>query len=292
MHPSMAAPPPMRKLRHAGASGSIAHMALPDLHMHTPRCNHATGAPRDYAEAALAAGLPEIGFSEHAPMPNGFDAAWRMSEAEVGDYFAEIRELAARYRGRLVVRIGIECDFRPGDEPFLRELLAAHPWDYALGSVHFIGDWGFDNPDEIAGWETRDVEEVHLAYYDLVARAAASGLFDVLAHPDLVKKFGHRCDTPRVREAERRMLEAAARAGVALEISSAGLRKPVGEVYPAKRLVAAAADMGMAFAFGSDAHAPGEVGHAWRTCRDLLRAAGVRAVRSFARRRPVDHPIA
>ncbi len=260
--------------------------------MHTPRCNHATGAPRDYAEAALAAGLKEIGFSEHAPMPNGFDQAWRMSEGEVGDYFAEIRALAAEYRGRLVIRTGIECDFRPQDLGYLEELTRAYDWDYVLGSVHFIGEWGFDNPDELAGWDARDVEEVYLAYYDLVAQAAASGLFDVLAHPDLVKKFGHRCDTARVREAEARMLQAAARAGVALEISSAGLRKPVGEVYPAPRLITQAAKMGIPFAFGSDAHAPADVGHAWQTCRRLLQQAGVREVRSFAQRKPIAHPIA
>ena len=282
---------PVSGLHREIRKGSIARMAPPDLHMHTPRCNHATGAPRDYAEAALAAGLQEIGFSEHAPMPGGFDGAWRMREDEVSDYFAEIRALAKEYEGRLAIRTGIECDFRPGDRAFLQDLIAAHDWDYVLGSVHFIGDWGFDNPDEIAGWDARDLEEVHLAYYDLVAQAAASGLFDVLAHPDLVKKFGHRCDTPRVREAEARMLEAAARAGVALEISSAGLRKPVGEIYPSLRLVREAVRLGIPFAYGSDAHAPGEVGHAWEACMRVLREAGAAHVLGFVRRRRVAHPL-
>jgi len=261
--------------------------AVADLHMHTPRCNHATGSPSAYAEQALARGLSEIGFSEHAPMAGGFDAAWRMRPEEVHAYAEEVRALAAQYAGRLTIRLGIECDWRPEERAHLAELLQSEPWDYAIGSVHFLGDWGFDNPEEIDGWNQRDVEEVFLAYYARLKEAAESGLFDLLAHPDLVKKFGHRADTPRVRKAILDALDAIAKHDLALEVSSAGLRKPVGEVYPSSFIVAEAARRGIAFCYGSDAHAPSEVGHGMDACLSLLAEHGITTIASFEKRRRI-----
>jgi len=260
---------------------------VPDYHMHTPRCNHAIGKVRDYAAAALTQGLAEIGISDHCPMPDGYDAAWRMRHDELQGYVAEVEAVRARYTGRLDVRIGLEADFHPGTEDYVRALIDAYAWDYVIGSVHYIGDWGFDNEDEIGRWRQWDAEDAYCAYYDLVAASAASGMFDIIGHPDLIKKFGHRPPpgSKRVRAAEDAMLESVRAAGCALEISSAGLRKPVHEIYPHGRIIAKAARLGIPFAFGSDAHAPGQVGHAMQTCLAMLTACGVHEVAGFAGRR-------
>jgi len=259
---------------------------VPDYHMHTPRCNHAIGTVADYADAAMQLGLKEIGMSDHSPMPGGFDKDWRMQDSELPDYLAEVRSVRDQFSDRLTLRLGLEADYHPGTEAYVQNMINASDWDYVMGSVHYIGDWGFDNPDTVAMWGKWDIEDAYCAYFDLVGRSAGTGMFDIIGHPDLIKKFGHRppAGSARVEEAELAMLKAVKASGAALEISSAGLRKPVAEVYPHGRIVALAAEMSIPFAFGSDAHAPGEVGHGMQTCLAMLQACGVSEIASFEKR--------
>jgi len=269
---------------------------VPDYHMHTPRCNHAIGTVAEYAEAALLVGLTEIGMSDHSPMPDGFDE-WRMQRSELDNYLREVTETKKSFDGRLTIKVGLEADYLPGTEVYVSEMLASGDWDYVIGSVHYLGSavdkWGFDNPDDMSGWQVRNVEDAYCDYFELVAASASSGMFDIIGHPDLIKKFGHRppTDSNRVREAEMTMLKAVKKAGMALEISSAGLRKPVGEVYPHGRIIAEAASMGIPFAFGSDAHAPGEVGHAMDQCLAMLVMCGVSEIATFTNRQCVMQPM-
>ena len=265
---------------------SLRFKPVPDYHMHTPRCNHATGAVADYAEAAIAAGLTEIGISDHSPMPGGFDKAWRMARSEMENYLAEVEQARDRYADRLIIRIGLEADFHPGTEPYVEEMIAAYDWDYVIGSVHYIGDWGFDNPDCIGTWNDWRIEDAYIAYFDLVANSAATGMFDIIGHPDLIKKFGHRAhaDNLDVQQAETAMLQAVLQSGAALEVSSAGLRKPVAEIYPHRRIIGRAAALGIPFAFGSDAHSPVEVSHGMTQCLTELTSVGIDQVASFRQR--------
>ncbi len=269
------------------------YQPVPDYHMHTPRCNHATGIVADYADAALAAGLKEIGMSDHSPMPNGFDAAWRMDHFELKGYIKEIEHAQKKYSGQLTIRLGIEADFHPGTESYVMEMIETHPWDYVIGSVHFIDDWGFDNPDTIQIWDSWKIEDAYCAYFDLVAESARSGLFNIIGHPDLIKKFGHRppADSKPVNDAMESMLQAVKTADVALEVSSAGLRKPVGEVYPQAAIIERATELDIPFSFGSDAHAPTEVGHAMDECLDLLISLGVTEIATFERRQRTMVPL-
>lgn len=262
-------------------------LPVPDYHMHTPRCNHAIGSVAEYAEAAIAIGLTEIGISDHSPMPGDYDKAWRMDRSELAGYIEEVEAVRERFAGRLAVKLGMEADFHPGTEGYVREMIDGYAWDYVIGSVHYIGDWGFDNPDDMSCWQSCDVEDAYCDYFDLVAASAEAGMFDIIGHPDLIKKFGHRppVGSRKVAAAEKRMLEAIRASGAAMEISSAGLRKPVAEVYPHGRLIAEAAAMDIPFSFGSDAHAPGEVGHAMDQCLAMLKACGVNEVVSFSERR-------
>jgi histidinol-phosphatase (PHP family) len=266
---------------------------VPDYHMHTPRCNHAIGTVRDYAEAAINLGLAEIGMSDHSPMPGDYDREWRMRPVELDDYLGEVRAVRDALAGKLAVRVGLEADFHPGTEAWVARMLAEHEWDYVIGSVHYIGDWGFDNPDLLEQWQQHDVEDAYCAYFGLVAASAASGMFDIIGHPDLIKKFGHRPPpgSARVAEAVEAMLQAVKRADVALEISSAGLRKPVGEAYPHGSIIARAAELGIPFSFGSDAHAPGEVGHGMQQCLAMLKACGVDEIATFKGRKRTMRPI-
>src|SRR5690606_14791709 len=144
---------------------------------------------------------------------------------------------AARDRG-LPVKLGLEVDWFPGAEDALAAILEPYPWDYVLGSVHFLDGWPIDvTPDY--GWPERDVAATYRAYFAALAGAAESGLFDILAHPDLVKKFGHRIEDAT--DHYRQVVDAAGRAGVALEVSTAGLRVPARELYPAPAFLQLAA---------------------------------------------------
>ena len=260
---------------------------VPDYHMHTPRCNHAIGTIAEYAQFAVNSGLTEIGMSDHSPMPNGFDKAWRMDESELDSYFQELEDVKNQFSNQLSIKVGLEVDYYPGAEDYIQNLTSLYNWDYLIGSVHFIDGWGFDNPDEIDVWNQRNVEEVYASYYELVGKSAASGLFDIIGHPDLVKKFGFRpkAQSQLVSDAEDKMLKTVKQAGVALEVSSAGLRKPVGEIYPAPSLIEKAARLEIPFSYGSDAHSPTEVGHAMNECLALLHQYGIEQVASFTQRK-------
>ncbi len=266
---------------------------VPDYHMHTPRCNHAVGSIMEYAESATLQGLPEIGVSDHSPMPDGYDEAWRMKRSQLYGYINEINDVRESLKGKLILKSGLEADYHPGTEAYVREMIDAHEWDYIIGSVHYLNDWGFDNEENLSEWSNREIENTYCDYYQLVGDSAESGLFDIIGHPDLIKKFGHRpaLGSASVRQAEEQMLNRIKQADIAIEISSAGLRKPVGEVYPHARLLARAGELGIPIAFGSDAHAPGEVGFAMQTCLGILHACGIREVASFSQRRRKMLPI-
>lgn len=260
---------------------------VPDYHMHTPRCNHASGSILNYAEAALQAGLTEIGISDHAPMPDNFDAEWRMHMSELDHYRQELKQAQQQMLpSGLTVRCALEADFHPDHQGFIQQLTAQFDWDYIIGSVHFIKDWGFDNPDDQDGWKFWSLEEAWCAYFDAVAESAASGIFDIIGHPDLLKKYGHLMpiNNRLVDRAETRMLESVLATNATLEISSAGLRKPVAEIYPHNGMIAKAAHMGIPFSFGSDAHAPSDVGHGMQLCIQTLIDHGIRHIASFKQR--------
>lgn len=246
-----------------------------DSHLHTPLCGHATGTPREYAQAALDAGLAGLCFTDHMPMPAWYDAPWRMRRDQLARYVEEVRAVQQEFAGQLDVRLGLEADFHPGTERYVEEVLGAYPWDYVIGSVHYLGAWGFDNPEFVEEYERRDLGQLYRHYAALVEGAARSGLFDVIGHLDLPKKFGHRAPDP---SALRRVLDVVAAAGLALDFNTAGWRKPVNEPYPAPDLVRAAAERGIPFVLGSDAHQPGEVGYRFGDALGVIREAGGRVV--------------
>ena len=261
-----------------------------DYHMHTPLCGHATGHPREYAAEAVRKGLGEIGFSEHNPMPEKFDD-WRMDLADFSQYL-QIVEEARQTQPQLPIRLGLECDFIPGREAWVRELAGMANFDYLIGAVHYITpDWDVDNPLKLDRWKQQPVEEVWTRYFRALGQAAQSGLFDFLAHPDLVKKFGHfpRGDLlPYYREA----LDAIEASGMAIEVSTAGLRKEVGEIYPSVQFLKEAFRREIPVLISSDSHDPREVGHEFSRARQLLREVGYRELTAFRARQKRKIPMA
>ncbi len=246
-------------------------MRLPDYHTHTVRCGHARGTPSEYVACAQAAGLLAIGCADHLPLLPEPDPELAMGACELEDYVAEVKELQSRLPG--FVLLGIEADYRPDTIVEVRALLDSRPFDYVIGSVHHLGDWGFDDPRQIDRYESADIDAMWAEYFELVGDAAETGLFSIIGHLDLVKKFGHRAARPLEAELERLLARLAA-AGVAVEINTAGLHKPVGEAYPSPAILRKLRKAGVPITFGSDAHRPEEVGRDFAHAVGLARAAG------------------
>jgi histidinol-phosphatase (PHP family) len=244
-----------------------------------------------YLAAAKDAGIGELGCSEHVYRFSAALELWRhpfwerQARDDLETYCAFVRTTP--------LRLGLEVDFVPGAEDRTASLLERADLDYAVGSVHFVGDRAVDHE----GWDVwelhGDPDTVWRKYFESLAEAARSGLFDILAHPDLVKVWGRARPLP---ERDPRFyyepaVEAIAEAGVAVEVSTAGLRKPVAELYPAAEFATMCVDADASFALSSDAHSPAEVGYAYDRAVAEMRAWGIDEIATFAGRRRTLEPL-
>jgi histidinol-phosphatase (PHP family) len=268
---------------------------LTDYHVHlrpdedgTTAARYFTAANAErYREAAAERGIAELGVSEHV---HRFTAAldvwqhpfWRRSATDdLDDYVAFVRE-------ETDLRLGIEADFVPGREDRMASLLDQHEWDYVIGSVHFLGDHAVDwDAEDVDIWRRESTpERIWKRYFDAVRASALSGLYDIIGHPDLVKIWG---PPPRgrpmpdtdLRRYYEPTVEAMLDAGVAMEVSTAGLRKPVGEIYPARAMLEMAVEANLPIALSSDAHLPSQLGYGYDQAVKLLEDCGVREICVF-----------
>jgi histidinol-phosphatase (PHP family) len=273
---------------------------LTDYHVHlrpddvenTPAERYFTKANADrYRETAEQRGIQELGVAEHIyrfrQALEYWDHPWWVPQAidDLDDYCAFVRE-------ETDLRLGIEADFVPGREDRLANILDERPWDYVIGSVHFMRGGAVDMDDQWDVWGAGESpERVWRRYFETVAEAAASGLYDVMAHPDLVKIWGRGRSWPDgdLRRYYEPAVEAFHEVGVAVEVSTAGLRKPVGEIYPSRAFLEMAIDAGLPFALSSDAHVPDQLGHGYDQAVALLEDLGVREICVFeGRKRRVE----
>lgn len=263
-----------------------------DYHVHTFRCGHAGGASRDYVLTALERGLTEIAFTDHIPIyfleGDDPDPDCAMTRAELPEYVDEVLGLREEFRGRIDVLLGLEADYAEGHEDGLSEILALHDWDVVLGSVHWVRGAWIDGPGAARRHENEGSVTLWTEYYRLLGKAAATGLFDVMTHVDLPKKFGNLMP-PSCRDAEASALAAIVASGAAVEVSSAGLRKPVGEEYPAPRVLRDLVSQGVPIVLSSDAHAPLEVAWGRDRVHAAARQAGASEHLSFRRRERRRH---
>jgi histidinol-phosphatase (PHP family) len=261
-------------------------MTLPaDYHLHTPLCRHATGEPVDYARRAVAIGLTEIGFSDHSPMRQDDFDDWRMRADQLAEYVQSVEKARTEFP-QLTIRLGLEVDYLPGQDDWIRELAARHPWDYFIGSVHYaFNSWAVDDPRRLSEWKQRSPAEIWSAYFDRLTQAAETGLFDIIGHVDLPKKFGCRPTKVRSTRLYEVFLAAAKRGGCAIELNTAGLRKDCREIYPSRTILEIARQQDVPITFGSDAHAPEEVGMNFAEAIQLARDAGYQHCSRFAGRK-------
>ena len=245
-----------------------------------------------YREHAAERGIEELGVAEHVYRFRQALEVWEhpfwrtYAIDDLDDYCSFVRE-------ETDLKLGIEADYVPGREDRMANLLDGREWDYVVGSIHFVGDESLDT-EEFSIWtKTASAERIWKRYFEMLAEAAQSGLYDILAHPDLVKVWGK--DRPLPEGDLRRFyypaMEVIAECDVAIEVSTAGYRKPVGEIYPAPAFLEMAVDAGRPIALSSDAHTPDLLGHEYERALELLDSLGVKEIAVFDRQQRRMEPL-
>ncbi len=239
-----------------------------DLHNHTTRCNHAEGTVDEYVQKAIELGIDIYGFSEHAPM--NFDPHYRLQFEEMTAYSTDILQAKEKYKNDIQILLGYEVDWLQGH---MSDKVLHADVDYLIGSVHFIDKWSFDNPEFIGGWENKDIDAIWKAYFEATEAMAKSGKFDVAGHLDLIKvfKFMPKQD---VRVLAKNVLKAIKKSNMVIEVNTAGLRKPVGELYPSRALLEESYALNIPITFSSDAHAVDQIGTGYDLAAALAKDIG------------------
>ena len=219
-----------------------------DLHNHTKRCNHANGEMDEYIKKAIQTGTKYFGFSDHAPMD--IDPKYRMSFKEMPFYENEVLRLKEKYKNDIEILLGYEVDYLKNhtDDRVLNAKV-----DYLIGSVHFLGEWGFDNPEFIGEYKDRDIDEIWQKYFDTIEEMANSKQFDIVGHIDLIKVFKF-MPKKNIYDIAHNAFIAIKQADMTIELNVAGFRKPIKEQYPSISLLKLAFELNIPITFGSDAH--------------------------------------
>lgn len=250
-----------------------------DLHNHTTFCNHAEGTMESYVQKAIENKTRYFGFSDHAYMD--FDPRYRMTKDDMATYEAQIERLQEIYKDQITILLAYEVDYLPGH---MDEDVLLRPVDYFIGSVHFLDGWGFDNPEFIGGYKDRDIDEIWEMYFKTIQQMAQSRLFDIVGHLDLIKVFKF-LPKKSMRPAYQRTLECIKESGMSIELNPAGFRKKVEEQYPSREILEIAFAMEIPVTFGSDAHAPEQVGFGMDRLRTLAYEIGYRQCALYEKRR-------
>ena len=246
---------------------------LADYHIHIAahgEFSYSKDRVTAYMQKAVQRGITALGFCEHD------EWAGRVDRALLDEISAEYPEMD--------IAVGLEVDFIPGRETEIKYLLAEQPLDYVIGSVHFIDGWNFDHPDMRYLFEQQDIDRVYQQYFTLVNQAVKSGLFDVAGHLDLIKIWGHRPRDKKVLYYVEPVLDSIKRAGMAIEINTAGLRKDAAEIYPSPEIIELVFRMGIPVTLGSDAHTPEQVGENLAETAALLSRIGFKSIVKFKKR--------
>jgi len=253
---------------------------------------HEVAAVEPFVDTARAVGVDEIGFTEHVYYFRQTRPLWTVPYHvercvyDIEDYVNAV--VTAKERG-LPVKLGLEVDYVPGREEETHALLEPYPWDYLLGSIHWLDGFAIDDRPRLL--DELGVERGWRRYFEALAGAGRSGLFDSLSHPDVVKIWDERPDRSTVEELHEQFTAAISESKVAVEVSSAGLHKHVGELYPDPHLLTSCRAHGIPATLASDAHYPELVGRDFDRARELLRSAGYDTITVFEQREARQEPL-
>ena len=248
-----------------------------DFHTHHDRCGHAKGTIRDYVEAAIANGLDMIGISDHSPHfyseEERLYPGITMAKSEFKHYVDEVLQLKEEYKDRIEILLGVESDFFPEHIEVYREQYKKYPFDYIIGSVHFVDGVNIFKKGRWDGLTDEQKIKTKETYYELIQQSAKSGLFQILGHIDAMKGFYPEFSAIQT-DAIEHTLKIAAEHDLAIEINTSGKTKDCGGWYPADDILERALHYGVDVTFGSDAHVPERVGDDFELVQQKLKEIG------------------
>jgi histidinol-phosphatase (PHP family) len=256
-----------------------------DYHLHT-HYSDGKAWPEEYISSALEAGLSEIGFSDHLTLTDE-QQDWSIKLPLLDEYIQRIIKLREKENG-VIIRLGLEVDYFPGKEEDISGYITRLPLDYVIGSVHFMGEASVDLGPEY--YENKDIDILFEKYFALVARAASSGLFDFMAHADLVRIFRY-YPSHNAEALYRELAVQLKKSGVAFEINTNGMNKPLRDFYPDRRYLHIFSEEGVPVLVNSDAHSPARLGQHFDEAYRLVRAAGFTEMATFSERKILMRPL-
>jgi histidinol-phosphatase (PHP family) len=226
-----------------------------DLHNHTILCNHAEGSIDEYVQKAIDEKIKYFGFADHAPM--NFDTTYRMNFNQMQEYENSILDVREKYKKEISILLAYEVDFLAG---YMDERILSAKVDYLIGSVHFIGEWGFDNPEFIGEYKHKDINKIWQEYFDAIKALAKSNLFEIVGHIDLIKVFNF-LPTKEIKVLAKDAIKEIKKANMVVELNAAGYRKPIKQPYPGKEIMELLCEYDIPITFSSDAHKPEQIGY-------------------------------
>ncbi len=260
---------------------------LVDYHLHIERGPYTLEWLQRFIDQGIARGIGEFGFSEHCyrfkQAAHLSDLPWHQTRGTV-DLDRYIALIEAAKQAGLPVKLGLEVDYLPQHEQQIREFVESYPLDFVIGSIHWIGDWGFDLEETLPRWQLADVNRVYRKYFYLVQQAARSKIFTNLAHLDLVKIFGFR-PSEDLEALYAETVETIAQSSCAVEVSTAGLRKPVREIYPQSSILELCRQYSVPITLSSDAHEPDQVGENFAAAVRYLKNFGFTHLATFSQKK-------
>ena len=257
-----------------------------NYHNHTQFCEHATGELDEYIQKAIENKIIEFGFSDHAPIPASIRDGITMSPEQMPQYINAVLSKKKEYKDRIEIKLGLEIDF-PVFDSFDKKYLTDPKIDYIIGSCHYIGEWGFDDPAEMHKFNEKDIDEIYLAYYKAVESLVDSGFCDIIGHFDLIKKFGHR-PASNMNNIVRRIAKKMSVKNLTAEVNTSGLKKPVNEIYPSDEILKIFFEENVPVTLGSDSHSPDDVCSGYSAAIEKLKRTGYRKVSGFTMRKRHD----
>ena len=250
---------------------------IPDYHTHT-YFSDGESSHESYLQNAAATGITEIGFTDHFSI---LPSKWTTKEEKIPELKNTMRTLKDTSSLPVKVKFGAEIDYIPGKEDEISRLTQSLPFDYIIGSVHFLDSWNFDTSPE--GFEGKDIDELYEHYSSIMIKAIESGLYDIMGHIDLIKKFGHFPEKASTK-LFKNVIKSLKKSRTAIELNTSGLNKPCKEMYPSKEILEACYKNDIPVTLGSDAHNANEVGQYFDKAIELLKNTGYRKIALFEQR--------
>ena len=257
------------------------------------------GTPEDYVKRALALGFTSYGFSEHLPRPEKYRYPKEIGKPVRGlatflEYRQEILKLKKKYEGKIEILYGVEIDYFPDQEDYIRDYLKRYEFDYCIGSVHFVRglpiDCGKEHLEKVIK-ELGSLSNVYIEYYKTIQKMLTMECFDIVGHLDVIKKYNEGCDDPKVWKTILETLEIIKKYGAVLDVNTAEYDKPCKELYPSKIILKEAYKLDIDVTLGDDSHAPEQIGRHFDRAIKELKSAGYKEIIKFSKKKNVLHKI-